>query len=112
MGRREYNHTTLSNIQISTAEIRLGSFLRQELNEILDTRGTLFKLLNDVFRAKIFYMKIALKYQINSFFKFVIIKTQIITCYYHLVLSFCVKHLIFILIEIQTPLKDHVARSA
>jgi hypothetical protein len=52
----------------------------------LDTRGTLFKLLNGMFRAKIFYMKVALKYHINPFFKFVVIKTQLITCYYHLVL--------------------------
>ena len=55
-------------------------------DKILDTRGTLFKLLNGTFRAKTFYMKNALKYQINPFFKFVIIKTQLITCYYHLVL--------------------------
>ncbi len=34
-----------------------------------------FKLLNGIFRAKTFYMKVVLKYQINLFFKFVIIKT-------------------------------------
>ena len=39
-------------------------------------RGTFFKLLNGMFRAKTFYMKVALKYHINLFFKFVIIKTQ------------------------------------
>ena len=31
-------------------------------------------------------MKVALKYRINQIFKFVIIKTQLITCYYHLIL--------------------------
>ena len=46
----------------------------------------LFKLLNGAFRAKTFYMKVALKYQINLFFKFVIIKTQLVTRYYHIVL--------------------------
>lgn len=34
-----------------------------------------FKLLNDVSRAKTFYIKVTLKYQINIFIKFVIIKT-------------------------------------
>ena len=52
----------------------------------MDFRGTLFKLLNGVFRAKIFFMKVVLKYQINLFFKFVKTKTQLITSYYHLVL--------------------------
>jgi hypothetical protein len=52
----------------------------------LDSRDTLIKLLNGVFRVKTFYMKVALKYQINLFFKFIIIKTQLITCYYHLIL--------------------------
>ncbi len=56
------------------------------MDENLDTRGTLFKLLNGVFRVKIFYMKVVPKYQINPFFKFVIIKIQLITSYYHLVL--------------------------
>ena len=41
---------------------RLRSFLQQELNEILDTRSTLFKMLNGVFRVETFYMKVALKY--------------------------------------------------
>ena len=36
-----------------------------------------FKLLNDVFHAKTFYMKVALKYQINIFVKFAIIKNPI-----------------------------------
>ena len=31
-------------------------------------------------------MKVVLKYQINLFFKFVIIKTQLVTRYYHFVL--------------------------
>lgn len=35
---------------------------------------TLFKLLNGMFRAKIFYVKVALNYQIYLFIKFVIIK--------------------------------------
>ncbi len=60
--------------------------LLQAQDSILDTRGTFFKLLNGVFRAKNFYMKVALKYQTNPFFKFVIIKTQLITRYYHLIL--------------------------
>ena len=58
-------------------EYKPRSFLQQKLNKILDTRGTLFKLLNGVFRAKTFYMKVTLKYHINLFFKFVIIKTQL-----------------------------------
>ncbi len=37
-------------------------------------KGPLFKLLNDVFRVKTFYMKVILKYKINLFFKFIIIK--------------------------------------
>ena len=41
---------------------RLRSFLQQELDEILDTHGTFFKLLNGAFRGKIIYIKIALKY--------------------------------------------------
>ncbi len=68
------------------SQLWLLSFLQPELDEILDARSTLFKLLNSVFCAKTFYMKVALKYQINPFFKFVIIKTQLITRYYHLVL--------------------------
>ena len=42
-------------------------FLQQKLNKLLDTRGTLFKLLNSVFRVKTFYMKVIPKYQINTF---------------------------------------------
>ena len=38
-----------------------------------DTHSTLFKLLNGVFRTKTFNMKVVLKYQINLFFKVVII---------------------------------------
>jgi hypothetical protein len=57
------------------------SFLQQKLDKLLDTRDTLFKLLNGTFRVKTFYMKVVLKYQINPFFKFVIIKTQLITRY-------------------------------
>ena len=38
----------------------------------------LFKLLNGATRAKTFYMKVAIKYYINLFFKFIIIKTQLI----------------------------------
>ena len=37
-----------------------------------------FKLLNGVFRVETFYMKVAIKYRINLFFKFVIIRH----CYY------------------------------
>ena len=66
----------------------------------MDTHGTLFKLLNSVFRAKTFYMKVVLKYQINTFFKFIIIKTQLITRYYHIVLR---EILNLHLQEIQTP---------
>ena len=54
--------------------------------EFLDTRGTLFKLLNGVSRAETLYIKVGLKYHINLFFKFVIIKTKLATRYYHLVL--------------------------
>ncbi len=67
-------------------QLRSCSFLQQDGDEILVIRGTLIKLLNGVFRAKTLYMKVALKYQSNLFFKFVIIKTQVITRYYHLVL--------------------------
>jgi hypothetical protein len=77
-----------------------GSFPLQALDEILDFRGTLLKLLNGVFHAKNFYMKVVLKYHINPFFKFVIIKTQLITRYYHLVLR---ETLNLYLQEIQTP---------
>ncbi len=35
----------------------------------------LLKLINGVFREKTFYIKVTLKYHINLFFKFVIIKT-------------------------------------
>ena len=56
------------------------SFPLQKVDKILDICGTLFNLLNGVFRAKTFYIKVALKYQINLFFKFVIIKTQLIIC--------------------------------
>ncbi len=52
----------------------------------MDFRGTLFKLLNRVFRVKTFYMKVILKCQINPFFKFIVIKAQLITRYYHIVL--------------------------
>ena len=37
------------------------SFLQQEGDEILDTRRTLFKLLNGAIHEKTFYMKVALK---------------------------------------------------
>ena len=58
----------------------------------------LFKLLNGAFRAKTFYIKVVLKYHINIFFKFVIIKTQLITRYYNLILRETLNfylHLIF-----------------
>ena len=64
-------------------------------DENLDFHGTLFKLLNGAFRAKIFNMKVALKYHINLFFKFVIIKTH---QSYVNTTSFYVKNLIFIFI--------------
>ena len=44
--------------------LRSRLFLMKRLDEILDTRGTFFKLLNGAFRAKII-----LKYKINIFFK-------------------------------------------
>ena len=53
------------------------SFLLLGEDKILDYRGTLFKLLNDVFRAKTFYMKVILKYYINLFLSILIIKTLI-----------------------------------
>ena len=62
----------------------------------------LFKLLNGVFHAKTFYMKVVLKYQINPFFKFSIIKTQLITHYYHIVLRETL-NLYLHLQKIQTP---------
>ena len=43
-------------------------------DEISYIRVTLFKLLNGIFRVKTFYMKVTLKYKINLFFKFIIIK--------------------------------------
>ena len=63
------------------------------MDENLDTRDTLFKLLSGVFRVKTFYIKVVLKYQINIFFKFVIIKTQIVTHYYHIILCETLKSL-------------------
>jgi hypothetical protein len=56
--------------------LRPRSFLQQKLDENLDIYDTLFKLLNGTFRAKTFYMEVTLKYHINIFFKFVIIKYQ------------------------------------
>ena len=50
------------------------------LDEIFHLHGTLLKLLNDVFRVRTFYIEVALKYHINLFFKFRIIKTQLIIC--------------------------------
>lgn len=44
-------------------------------DKLLNIRGTFFKRLNGVFRVKIFYTKVVIKYQNNLFFKFVIIKT-------------------------------------
>ena len=76
------------------------SFLQQKLDKLLDTHSTLFKLLNSAFRAKTFYVKVVLKYTINRFFKFIIIKTQLITRYYHLVLR---KIFNLYIQEIQTP---------
>ena len=84
-------------------KLRLCSFLQQKLDKLLDKSGTLFKLLNSAFRAKTFYMKVVLKYtKINSFFKFIIIKTQLITYYYHLVLRETLNFYLH-LHEIQTP---------
>jgi hypothetical protein len=69
----------------------------------------LFKLLNGAFRTKTFYMKVALKYQINPFFKFVIIKAQLVTRYHHLVLCETLNlYLHLHLQEIQTPPSDLV----
>jgi hypothetical protein len=74
------------------------------LDEDLDFRGTLLKPLNGAFRAKTFYMEVVLKYQINPFFKFVIIKTHLITRYYHIVLRETLNlYLHLHLQEIQTP---------
>ena len=78
-------------------------FSPTKLDKLLDARGMLFKLLNDAFRAKTFYMKVILKYKINPFFKFVIIQTQLITRYYHLVLR-KILNLYLHLQEIQTPI--------
>ena len=39
-----------------------------------------------MFRVKTFYIKVVIKYKVNTFFKFIIIKTQLITSYYHLIL--------------------------
>ena len=50
----------------------------KKVNKILDICGTLFKLLNGAFCTKTFYINVALKYQINLFFKFVMIKTELI----------------------------------
>ena len=38
---------------------------RKEVDKVLDFRGTLFKLLNSVFRAKTFYIKVVLKWSIR-----------------------------------------------
>ena len=59
----------------------------------------LFKLINGVFRAKTFYMKVVLKYKINPFFKFIILKTQLITRYYHPVLRKTLRPSLFRLIS-------------
>ena len=57
------------------SNLRHRSFPMKILDTVLDFRGTLYKVLNGVFRVKTFYKKVVLKYQINPFFKFVIIKT-------------------------------------
>ena len=64
----------------------------------MNFRDMLLKWLNGAFHMKIFCMKVVLKYQINLFIKFVIIKSQLITSYYRLVLR---KTLNFHLQEIQ-----------
>ena len=49
-------------------------------------------------------MKVLLKYQINPFFKFIIIKTQLITRYYHPILRETLNFYLYLYIqEIQTP---------
>ena len=47
-------------------------------------------------------MKVILKYEINPFFKFIITKTQLIICYYHIILREPL-NLYFHLQKIQTP---------
>jgi hypothetical protein len=69
------------------------SIMLQGVDENVDIRGMLFKLLNNMFCVKTSNVKVALKYQINLFFKFVIIITQLTTV-------FCVKHSILIFIFI------------
>ena len=64
----------------STRVIKEGlwcSFLQQKLDKKLNTSDMLFKLLNSMFHAETFNMKVSLKYHINLFFKFIIIKTQL-----------------------------------
>ncbi len=63
---------------IEADELSVPFVSTKKWDENLDTRGTLFKLLNGVFRAKTFNIKVTLKYHINLFFKFVIIKIQLI----------------------------------
>ena len=47
--------------------VRSVRFFCKKWMKIWDTHGMLFKLLNGVFRAKPFYIKVVLKYQINPF---------------------------------------------
>jgi hypothetical protein len=56
--------------------------------------STLFKLLNNISCVETFYIEVVLKYQINLFLKFIIIKTQLI------VLCLFVLHMFSILIFI------------
>ena len=65
----------MPSISAFTTRMRPCSFLQQNLlDKFLNICDTFFKLLNDVFCMKTCYMKVVLKYLINSFFKFVIIK--------------------------------------
>jgi uncharacterized protein YPO0396 len=56
--------------------------------------------------TKTFYMKVVLKYHINPFFKFVIIKTQLTKRYYHIVLHETLNLYFYLHLQvIQTPPK-------
>lgn len=61
------------------AQLSNRSFLKKRLDENVDIYSTILNcLLNGIFCMKTFYREVTLKYQIYIYFKFVMIKTQLI----------------------------------
>lgn len=63
--------------------IQIVFFFNQDINFTSVFVSMFFKLLNGMFHSKtFFYIKVALKYETDSFFKSIIIKTQLIMCFF------------------------------